>query len=179
MTLYDRRRNKLINALKNKEYRDAYVEESIRVNIPFQIKTLRNQRKWKQEDLEKHSGIKQSRISLLEDPNYPGFSMATLKKLASGFDVGLVVRFVPFSDLVKWELNLSSESLGAIGFNKDPYFKGKEKQEISKSDTNQHEVVPLRAAGKVIDITHRLKTDSSIPENKMPVQKVTGRILAA
>jgi transcriptional regulator with XRE-family HTH domain len=129
MTLYDRKKNKLIEDLKNKEYRDAFVEESISVGISFQIKALREQRNLTQEDFEKKSGMKQSQVSLLENPNHSGFSIATLEKIAAIYDVGLMVRFVPISDLVKWELNLDSESLKALSYKDDPYFIEPEEKE--------------------------------------------------
>jgi len=116
------RKKKLIEKLKNKEYRDAFVSEHVDTGIPFQIKALRNQRHWTQQDLAKRTGMKQARISKLEDPDYSRFTLATLKKLASAFDVGLVVRYVPVSELVEWELNLSSEALKAVSFDQDAYF---------------------------------------------------------
>jgi len=42
--------------------------------------------------------------------------------LASAFDVGLVVRFVLFSELVSWEINLSPESLEVLSFEQESYF---------------------------------------------------------
>lgn len=121
--IINRRKKKLIEKLKDKEHRDAFVEESINVGIPFQIKALREQRGWTQKDFEKHSGMKQALISRWENPNYSKFSLSTLKKIASIFDIGLIIRFVPISDLVKWELNLNTESLKAFSFDEDTYFK--------------------------------------------------------
>lgn len=131
MTLYDRRKEKLCEELKDKEYRDAFVEESISIGIPFQIKALRKQRNLNQIDLEKLSGMKQARISLLENHGYSEFTLKTLKKFASAFDVGLIVRFVPISEMVEWELNLSPESLEALSYKDEPYFKEKPEEEIS------------------------------------------------
>lgn len=128
MTLYDKRKKKLIEELKDKNYRDAFVEESINVGIPFQIKALREQRDLTQKEFEKEYGIKQAAMSRLENPNYSGFTLSTLKKIASLFDVGLIVRFVPISDLVEWELNLTSKSLKALSFKDEPYFKEQEKK---------------------------------------------------
>jgi len=116
-------RQELIRKLLNKEYRDSFVSAYIDQGIPFQIRALRLQRKWKQEDLAQRAKMKQARISAIENPNYQSFSLRTLKQLASAFDIGLVVRFVPFSDLVKWDLNLSAESLEVISFDEDAYFK--------------------------------------------------------
>ncbi|MGR3174945.1 MAG: helix-turn-helix domain-containing protein [Candidatus Scalindua sp.] len=121
-TNIDKRKKGLIKKLKNKEYREAFVSEHIDTGIPFQIRALRNQRKWTQKDLAEHTEMKQEHISRLEDPNYSKFTLATLKRLAAAFDVGLIVRFTPVSDLVKWELELTSESLKAVSFDQDSYF---------------------------------------------------------
>jgi len=130
MTLFDRKKEKLINELKNKDYRDAFVSEHITTGVPFQIKALREQRDWSQKELGKQAKMLQERISVLEDPDYGKFNINTLKKIASAFDIGLVVRFVPFSELAEWELNLSSKSLQVPSFNEDKYF-----QEVDFSET--------------------------------------------
>jgi transcriptional regulator with XRE-family HTH domain len=118
-----KRKEKLISKLKNKEYRDAFLSELIANGIPFQVKALREQRKWTQKELGDMAEMAQESISRLEDPNYGKLNLNTLKRLASAFDVGLMVRFVPFSDLVEWDINLSNESLEVASFNEEVYFK--------------------------------------------------------
>jgi transcriptional regulator with XRE-family HTH domain len=129
-----RRREKLITELRNKEYRDAFVSEHIDTGIPFQIRALREQRSLTQKELADRAGVTQVWISRIENPNYSGFSIKTLLKLASAFDIGLIVRFVPISNLVKWELQLSPESLQAVSFNEDPYFR--ETEETAQQECN-------------------------------------------
>jgi transcriptional regulator with XRE-family HTH domain len=46
------------------------------------------------------TGIKQQAISRLENPYYGKATLTTLKRIAAAFDVGLLVEFVPFSQLV-------------------------------------------------------------------------------
>lgn len=116
-----KRWKKLIELLKDKEYRDAFVSEHIDTGLPFQIKALREKEEWSQEELGAKAGMKQERISALEDPNYGKFTLTTLKRLASAFDVALMVVFVPFSKLVDWESNLSPEVLQAVSFEKDNF----------------------------------------------------------
>ena len=120
-----KRLKKLIEELKDKEYRDAFVEEHIDTGIPFQIRALREQkgREWTQKELGMRTGMAQETISRLEDPNYGKLTLKTLKRIASAFDVALMVRFVPFSELVEWELKLTPDSLTPSGFEEDPYFK--------------------------------------------------------
>jgi hypothetical protein len=63
--------------------------------------------------------MKQSRISALEDPNYENIEVGTLRRLASAFDVGLTVRFVPFSELVRWSATLSDADISVSSFDED------------------------------------------------------------
>jgi hypothetical protein len=44
----------------------------------------------------------QNAVSRLESPNYGKPTITTLKRLAAALDVGLIVRFVPFSELIDW-----------------------------------------------------------------------------
>jgi transcriptional regulator with XRE-family HTH domain len=140
MTLFDERKEKLINELRDQEYREAFISEHIASGVPFQIKALRDQREWSQKELGKKANMLQARISVLEDPNYAKFNINTLKKIASAFDVGLVVRFVPFGELAEWELNLSSESLKVPSFNEDPYFQENKVSE-KVAITNQYHYI--------------------------------------
>jgi len=123
------KRDKLIARLKNKQYRDGFVAAHIKIGIPFQIRALREQRGWTQKELAERIGSNQAWIAQIENPNYSGFSLKTLSKLASIFDIGLIVRFVPFGNLVQWELELSPNSLKIDSFDQDPYFKETRQQE--------------------------------------------------
>lgn len=131
----DQEKEELKQRLKDKECRDAFVSAYVDETIPFQIRALREQesRKWTQEDLATRTGMKQERISTLENPNYGSYSLRILKQLAVAFDVALLVRFVPFSDLAEWKLHLSSGSLEVQSFDQEDYFKEKPSDE---SDTS-------------------------------------------
>jgi transcriptional regulator with XRE-family HTH domain len=157
-------KKELLGNLKNKKYRDAFVESHIKNGIPFQIKTMRERRDLTQEELGVLANMKQAAISRLENPNYGNFTLKTLKEIASAFDVALTVRFVPFSDLVKWDLALDADSLEAPSFNKDPYFLKGGVEVTSISDTNQYkEIIPTSTSNKVVNIKdHKPKTISII-----------------
>src|SRR5688572_4778149 len=94
------KRQQIIAGLADKEYRDAFVEEQINVGLSFQIRSTRQARGWTQGDLGQRTGMKQETISVLESADYGSYSLRTLKRLASAFDVGLEVRLVPYSKLV-------------------------------------------------------------------------------
>ena len=118
MTIKEKRKERLLAELKNKEYRDAFVSANVDVGVAFQVRALRSQRNWNQTELAKRANMHQERISVLENPSHSP-TLATLKKLASAFDVGLMVRFVPISKLVEYELNLDSTAIEAQGFDQN------------------------------------------------------------
>lgn len=92
---------RLAGKLRNREYREAWVEAHIDNSIAFQIASLRKARGGDQKTLEEKAGIGQTAISRLEDPDYGRQSLTTLKKIAAVFDVALEVRFIPFSELAE------------------------------------------------------------------------------
>jgi len=87
--------------LADKESRDEYIAARIDNDLAQQIFSLREQRHWTQGELAVRcgQGNSQGRISKLES-SCEGVSVSTLKKLASAFDVGLSIKFVPFSEVV-------------------------------------------------------------------------------
>ncbi len=99
--------------LKSKEYRDAYVLEHIKNGVAFQIRTLREDRDWTQGDLGDAMGKPRNVISRIEDPNYGKTTLTTLREVAAAFDVGLLVKFVPFSRLVREYEDVSPARLSA------------------------------------------------------------------
>lgn len=112
-------RQQLVAKLSDKHYRDIFVSEQINTGLSFQIQAMREAREWSQEELGKKAGMAQSRISLMEDANYSRFTLNTLKRLASAFDVALVVRFEPFSKAVDYFIDLDQSSLKIPGFDTD------------------------------------------------------------
>ena len=109
-----------LDNLKNKEYRDAFVESHIENGIAFQIKTMRESRNLTQKQLGDLANMKPVDIYKLEDPNYGGyFTLKTLEKIAATFDVALIVKFVPFSELVQWDRDLSEKTLNVVSFDEE------------------------------------------------------------
>ncbi len=120
MTTTSARREQIAASLQDKECRDLFVAEEIDTGLPFQIRALRKDRGWSQRELAERVGMTQEGVSRLENLNYGRFTLATLKRLASVFDVALVVRFEPFSRLVDWTANLSPEDLAVPDYEHDP-----------------------------------------------------------
>lgn len=172
--IMNNKKEKLLKELENKEYRDAFVSELIDTGIPFQIRALRGN--LTQKEFSKKIGMLQERVSVLEDPNYAKLTLTTLKRIASGLDIGLLVRFVPISDLVKWELTLSPDSLKAVSYDKDPYFSEEGKEETILCDTYQYTgITPTKALDNVIIFQKRksIKTTSSTFEKTIPITSVS------
>ena len=85
--------------LSSKEYRDEFVSATISDRLAAQIFSMREQKGWTQAELAATCGMMQPRISKLEE-SCEGVSVTTLRKIASAFDVGLSIKFVPFSEVV-------------------------------------------------------------------------------
>ena len=104
-------------SLADKVRRDAFVASHLSDNIGSQIFALREARGWSQEKLAAEVGMAQPRISVLEGGS--DCSLRTLKRIASAFDVAIIVRFVPFSELVAWITELSEDRLAPVDFAND------------------------------------------------------------
>ncbi len=149
----NKKKKNLMSALKDKAYREAFVSELINTGIPFQILALREQRELTQEQFGTAVGMSQEMVSRIEDPNYGTLTLKTLKKIASGLDIGLMVRFVPFSELVEWEANITHDALKALSFNNDPYFKlGNISEKDDTPDRNEYIPDTANASSKVVSI---------------------------
>jgi transcriptional regulator with XRE-family HTH domain len=109
----------LLQKLRQKKYRDAYVAEHMRQGIAYQIRALRDQRQWNQGKLSQLLGKPQSVISRLEDPSYGKVTIQTLLELASAFDVALQVRFISYSSFLQQTRDLGISSMKVAAFNKD------------------------------------------------------------
>jgi transcriptional regulator with XRE-family HTH domain len=99
-----------------KRYRDVF-GTSITGTTAAQIRAMREKEGWTQERLAEEAGMGQARISILENPNYQNLSLQTLKRIANVFDVALIVRFVPFSQLFSIIDNETPETLAVPSFN--------------------------------------------------------------
>lgn len=105
--------------LANKDYRDAFVDESVKTGIAFQTRALRLNEGWSQKELGEKAGKPQNVISRIEDPDYGNFTIRTLLDLASAFDVALLVRFVSFGQLMQQLKDVSPEALAVPNFKKE------------------------------------------------------------
>jgi transcriptional regulator with XRE-family HTH domain len=99
----------------DKAFRDHFVLEFVRNSIPNQLRALRKERGWNQEDMGLAVGKPRNVITRLENPNSHIPNLASIYDVAIGCKAALLVKVVPFSRLLK-ELDapFSADSAPAI-----------------------------------------------------------------
>ena len=122
---------KLLEKLQRKAYRHAYLGEHVRRGIAYQIRALRDQRKWKQGTFAKMLGKPQSVVCRLEDPDYGKVTVQTLLEVANVFDVALEVRFVRYSSFICNTRDVSVVSMHVPEFKDDMGLTGVEVSPIN------------------------------------------------
>jgi transcriptional regulator with XRE-family HTH domain len=109
--------------LRKKDHRDAFTDVYVDTTIAFQIRALRQQRKWSQRKLGEKLGGKggqaQPLVSRLEAPGRTRYSLSTLKRLASAFDVSLMVRFVPYGQWTRHMETLAPDTYQVPSFREE------------------------------------------------------------
>ena len=102
-----------------KVYRDSVVETVIGDTIAAQLLALRNKIGLSQTELAKLAKMAQPRIAVLENPDYDKYTVNTLKRLASALDVGLIIRFAPYGEVMDWVAGLSPEAINVPTFEEE------------------------------------------------------------
>jgi transcriptional regulator with XRE-family HTH domain len=142
-------KSELINKFKtNKKTRESYVRAKININLPSQIRALRLRRNMKQEDLAREAEMMQPRISAMERPGSTKFNIETLIRLAAAFKVGLVVKFVSFSEMLRWENEFSQDNFSVTTIDDDIEFQKEEQPAVSELPNP----LPQTEAQKVVTI---------------------------
>ena len=107
---------RMARELNEKEMRDAYLGAQTRTHLAYQIRAIRTDRGWSQGELGQILHKPQSAVSRMEDREYGKFSLQTLFELASAFDCGLVVQFVPYAQFIQQTSDLSPANLSVPAF---------------------------------------------------------------
>ncbi len=104
-------------------FRAAYIKAKVGVLVPSQIRALRYKSDMpKQSNLAKAAGMWQSQISTAETPGSANMTLAMLARLAAVFRVGLIVKFVPFSEMLHWENTFSQDEFNVVRIEHDRTF---------------------------------------------------------
>jgi transcriptional regulator with XRE-family HTH domain len=116
-------RSELTSKLKDHaESRASYIRGKLNVLIPAQLRALRLKRELKQADLASEADMKQSRISAMERPGAVKFNLETLIRTAAALKVGLQVKFVPFSEMLRWENAFNQDTFDVTPIDDDKRF---------------------------------------------------------
>lgn len=117
------RSNLIHRLLESVDSRTSYIKAKLGILVPSQIRSLRLQSEMpRQSDLAKAAGLHQSRISMFETPGAANMTLETLARLAAAFKVGLLVRFVPFSEMLRSENEYSQDNFSVTPIEKDMEF---------------------------------------------------------
>jgi transcriptional regulator with XRE-family HTH domain len=158
---------KVVEKLKDPEYRKAFVAAQINVAIPFQIRALlRSRPGWTQATLAEKTGMRQPSISGLLTPGKTRPNIETLRRIAEAFDCGLMVRFAPFSELAKWSETFDPETFNVPSFDNDPGFVDDKPQGIA--------AYGVPKAAQVLQQEHGIKDNLFFIE-KLPPQTLTAQ----
>lgn len=145
-------RSKLIDRLiAEKDFRADYIRAKLDVLVPSQLRALRLNKEMNQPALANEAGMKQSRISAMETPGKVNFNLETLVRMAAAFGVGLVVKFVPFSEMLRWENEYSQDSFDVASIDEDIDFLDPSSVTRSYNQIDETDVIKNRAATKGAD----------------------------
>ena len=117
-TPFDRMREEF----QDKESRHEYANGFLNSKVATQLKVLREERGWTQQQLAEATGMQQARISVIEDIEYSSWSISTLRRYARAFDLRLDVEFKEFGTLPDDLNKFNRESLQRRSFDDDPVF---------------------------------------------------------
>ena len=101
----------LRHSFRDPEYADLYSESFLDMFLATQIKVLREQRGLSQSELGTLIGTTQGGVSRIEDANYSGWSVKTLKKIARALRVRLRISMEEFGTLPDQVVGMNKASL--------------------------------------------------------------------
>lgn len=112
------RLDRISKLLKSQKSRASYIRSKLAVLVPAQIRAARlksgNPPMPYQRDLAREAELHQSRISMFETPGAANITLDTLAKIAAGLRAGVIVKLVPFHEMLRWEDSFSPESFDVV-----------------------------------------------------------------
>jgi transcriptional regulator with XRE-family HTH domain len=119
------RSSRISRLLRSQESRASYIKAKLSVLVPAQIRALRLKSTTPpmpfQRDLAEEAEVHQSRISMFETPG-ANITLETLSKIAAALRCGVVIKFVPFSEMLRWENSFSADTFEVLRLEQDKAF---------------------------------------------------------
>jgi len=113
-------RQKIVSRLiADRDFRADYIRAKLEVLIPSQLRALRLREDKTQPELAQLAEMRQSRISAMETPGRVNFNLETLVRMAATLNVGLMVKLVPFSEMLNWENSYSQDTFNVTRLGND------------------------------------------------------------
>jgi transcriptional regulator with XRE-family HTH domain len=101
---------------ESKEYREEFAALEMKRGVSFQIRAMLNNRGWTQEELAEKAGLSQGVVSRAQNPDYGNLTVNTITRVADGFGVVFLGRFVGYSEFIEWLENTDEESINPLSF---------------------------------------------------------------
>jgi transcriptional regulator with XRE-family HTH domain len=147
-------------SLTDRAYRQAYSAAHVGDFLAMQIHAMRTKRRWTQKKLAEESGNTQPQISNFET-SCEGVTLASLHKLAKAFDVALIVKFVPFSQLARETIearadvpipSFDEESPDAINFGSVRVFPSETRRQKGQNGDTYLRDIPQLITGSAMSL---------------------------
>ncbi len=169
----------LLEEFHDPDYREVYVNEFLNAKIATQIKVLREQRGWTQKMLAERVGMKQERISVLENVNYEAWTLRILRQLAKAFDLRINVSFDDFGSFLDEYTKFGRTTLERASFTDDLVFhsgRARRKRMASRlhlrsSSVNARAVQPELIGLGLVEVPH---SDATQIRNKISSPEISG-----
>ena len=105
-----RRNKQLLEKLRDKEYREEFLNTTVHGGIAYQVQALRRREGSTQKEFADTVGKTQTQISRLESADHSA-NVQTLIDIAAALGVGLLVRFVDLSEMLERTEDMSDAAL--------------------------------------------------------------------
>jgi transcriptional regulator with XRE-family HTH domain len=109
--------------LESRDSRASYIRRKINMLVPAQLRALRSRKAWTQAQFAQEADMNQPRVSLMERRGALNFNLETLIRVAATHGLGLQVRFVPFSEMLKWEKAFNEATFDVPRIEEDAEFR--------------------------------------------------------
>ena len=152
-------------------YREAYADSFIDSWIALQIRVIREQRNMTQKDLANVLHTTQTAISRLENANYSGRSIGTLKSVAKAFDCRLKVSFETYGSLVEEAEEFSSGFLHRPNFKDEFASLANLPEDLTSSENSEKPPIDSTIKGMVAPQLPRGPNVHQLPRKKLAARE--------